>query len=71
MKFSILLLYPDYIASNFGQDTHWSWVEADTPNDAITEAQQSLAPSIQELLIDVVDMYPLLVIEGHATNLRP
>lgn len=70
MKYSVLLLYPDYIAENFGQDTCWIWIEADTPADAITEAQQSLAPSIQELLIDVVDMHPLLVIEGHHDDLR-
>lgn len=38
-KYSVLLLRPDYMTDNYGQDTYYAWVKADTPGHAIARAR--------------------------------
>lgn len=38
-KFTVLLLYPDYLAETFGHDTHLTRIAAESPHAAIGLAQ--------------------------------
>ena len=75
-KYSVLLLYPDYLADTYGEDTYYGWVEAFSVAHAISKAQidcylAQLDPDdlTQEdsyfPLYDPVDMAPLLVTSGY------
>ena len=64
VKYSVLLLYPDYIANDFGSDTYYTFVVAATPREALDKARQSclkVCPDIN----DPVDLFCLLLIHGH------
>ena len=71
-KYSVLLLYPDYVASNYGEETYYDFVEAKSPRDAVIVAQvaaclhNELDPKEQH-----DDFAALLVIEGHHMGLDP
>lgn len=62
-KYSVLLLYPDYIAETYGQDTYFTHVEADNVAGAIVMAQ-SEAEDSNVSRGELADFFPLLVIEG-------
>lgn len=65
MKFSVLLLYPDYVADDFGSDTFFTHVEQPTIADAIKSAQEDAASQVeQEPPSDPNDWFPLLVLYG-------
>lgn len=73
MKYTILLLRPDYVASNFGQDTFQAWVEADTVEAAETYAQRAAYESDRDdddIVGNPADYYVLAVYEGHLSDLR-
>lgn len=40
MKYTVVLLRPDYIADDYGKDIYIAHVEAINPDDAIIEAQR-------------------------------
>lgn len=67
-KYSVLLLYPDYLASNYGEETYYAWVEATDAHAAATSAQQD-AWGAQESDVrenhEPADFLPLAVIKGH------
>lgn len=73
MKYTVLLLRPDYVASNFGQDTYLAWVEADDVATAQTlaqrEAYRSDVPLGDDESANHSDYYVLFVAEGHVDNL--
>ena len=71
--FTVLLLYPDYATSNFGQETYQAWVEARTMQEAKElaqlEAAQHERPPGEEL--DPPDDYHVLAVyEGHLNNVK-
>ena len=70
MKFSVLLLYPDYMAEMFGQDTVFTYVDEPIVEDAIKAAQEDVANSSQEDPRPE-DFYPLLVLHGWHDDVRP
>lgn len=71
MKFSVLLLYPDYIADDFGSETWWGFFDCESPVDAIHEAQATLAEAHKEHeQCEPDDFYPLLVIHGWHDDVR-
>lgn len=39
MKYTVLLLYPDSIAEQYGEDTYLACVRAEEPEEAIKKAQ--------------------------------
>jgi hypothetical protein len=45
MKFTVLLLDPDYVANQYGEDTYLSWTEAESVEVAIERAQREAAES--------------------------
>lgn len=71
-KFTVLLLYPDYLQSN-GDDTYQAWVEADTVQEAKEKAQfEAFRRSQAEEDLEEVDVTGshdnfsvLAVYEGH------
>lgn len=66
-EYSVLLLYPDYMADNYGQDTYYTSVHAAGPLEAITLAQQEVVAENaheQDDDMDPDDFVCLLVIEG-------
>ena len=77
-QFTVLLLRPDYIADNYGQDTFMSHVEVseDSVDEAIKAAQEEVlivdygTDADEDDLIGVSpeDYHPLLVCRGHIEN---
>lgn len=63
--FSVLLLYPDYIAETFGTDNYYDHVEARTPQAAVIKAQKRAAKTNGFDTKTACDMVPLLVLSGH------
>lgn len=71
--FSVLLLYPDYLSDNYGEETYYAHVTALNADDAIkvaqTEAAKANTAEGEEFDIrDAQSFAPLLVIEGHHTQ---
>lgn len=75
MKYTVLLLRPDYMTSDFGQDTYLAHVEADSVAEAQALAQHEAYRSDVPPDDDDHDgsaclgYYVLLVVGGHATDL--
>lgn len=75
--YTVLLLYPDYIANNYGQDTYLACVEAPNVELAVGLAQDMAAAASKtpgnkdEDEHDPDDFYPLLTIAGHHDDLTP
>lgn len=68
MKYSVLLLYPDYVAENYGQDTFYDLVEANTPAEAVAKARMTAlkcADKNDTWINDPEDFFLQLLIEGH------
>ena len=71
-KFTVLLLYPDYLASNYGEETYLAHMTAKSVPRAIVAAQREafdenkLEPDDGE----PIDFAPLMVIEGHHDDIR-
>lgn len=71
MFFTVVLLWPDYIADEFGHDTYITYVEADSPSEAITAARkEAMAPQFNAIDCPE-DLYPIFVAHGHHDNLAP
>jgi hypothetical protein len=71
--YSVLLLYPDYMSDNYGQETYFCHVRALNPDEAIENAQaeavQANTPDGEEPdLSETEDFAPLLVLDGHHTQ---
>ena len=73
--YTVLLLYPDYMTDNFGQDTYLAHVEAGDPESAVVQAQKwamtaNIDPEDMGLVQDFSeDFFPLFVCEGHRDDL--
>jgi hypothetical protein len=75
-KFTVLLLYPDYLASDFGHETYMTSVEAENPTRAITKAQEAVTEAVtaQGGYVDTVrpdDFYCLCAIAGEHNDVKP
>ena len=70
-SYSVLLLYPDYMAENYGQDTFLTTVKAQGPEQALEQARQEAAESYgNSELQDPQDMHLLLLCEGEITDIK-
>lgn len=72
--YSVLLLYPDYIADEFGKETYFAWVEAESPEQAVYAAQRMAWIDNTEGEDDLLhpdDFFPLITIQGHHGDLTP
>lgn len=71
--YTVILVFPDYIASNYGQE-HYFWQgEADSPSSAALDAQRFLASEYNsdDSTSDPDDFYVVAVIEGEPRMLFP
>ena len=73
-EYTVLLLNPDYIADEFGKETYLAWATAQNPEQAIAEAQRRTWVANTGGEGDILapdDFHPLLVVEGHHSDLTP
>ena len=69
MKFTVLLLYPDYLANNYGEDTYLAHVEAVSPADAAEKAQnQAVKDTFEEDSAE--DFLPLFIAYGFLDDVK-
>ena len=68
--YTVLMLYPGYIATNYGQETFLAHVRALSPADAAARGQQ-YAAGYNDLTSEAGDdFFVVLVIRGHHNDLR-
>ena len=70
-RYTVLLLRPDYVADGFGEDTYLAHVRAETPEEAITLAQQEVAKLDDIDDGEAADYYPLITTQGWHGDLTP
>ena len=70
--YTVLLLYPDYIADEFGKETYLAHVMAQGAREAITQAQENaLVDNDGTEDFYPLFFYPLLTVRGHLNDLTP
>ena len=68
--YTVLLLYPDYLADQYGLDTYLAHVDAENHAKAIRKAQvQALRAQGAYAVASADDFYPLFCTEGHHNDL--
>lgn len=67
--YTVLVLRPDYMATNYGQDTFLAHVEATSPAQAQRIARREAAAADRSE-VSSEDYYILLVLEGHQYDRR-
>ena len=73
-EYTVILLCPDYLASQYGKETYIAWVEAESPEQAIAKAQKMAWVDNTDGEDDPLvpdDFHPLMVIHGHHSDLTP
>lgn len=73
-SYTVLLLYPDTLTDNYGEDTYLAHVKATTPEKAIRKAQReaNAANRFNDTDADFTDDFlPLLTIEGRHADVTP
>ena len=69
--FSVLLLYPDYLASSYGSTTHFSSVWGESPGHAVKRAQFDLVlENLRQAIFPPDDFRCLLCIPGEHLDLK-
>lgn len=66
--YTVLLLVPDYVATEFGHETYLAHVAADTPAKALVKAQWLAANAIHDVGPD--DFHVLFMCRGHADDIK-
>lgn len=67
--YSVLLLYPDYLAASYGQETYLAHVTAPSAFEATELAKEQVTEDNEDG--DPDDFFVLLVCEGHIEDLKP
>lgn len=67
--YSALLLYPDYVAEDYGDDRLWASVEADSPAEAVQKLQQKLSEANDGA--EPIDFACLVCIRGQHDDINP
>ena len=67
--YTVVLLYPDYIANEFGYETYIGTVYAEFPQNAVHKIQQraakaNIGPDDDDTDVAPVDFHPLAVFKG-------
>lgn len=68
--YTVLLLYPDYLAVDFGSDTYLAHVLAPTVEDAQRIAQVGAVEALQTDPDWASDFFVLAVFEGHLEDIK-
>ena len=67
--YTVLLLYPDYLASDYGHETYLAHVHAHTTEAAIRFAQNEVASAGDNGLDSAPDFHVLAVFAGHQIDI--
>jgi hypothetical protein len=70
-SFTVLLLRPDYIADQYGEDSLLCWVSADSPADALQKARAEAIKIDEAPDADPDDYACLLIVAGTHEDLNP
>ena len=65
-KYTVILLYPEYMSEEFGHETYMTCVSAGTPSQAVALAREEM-----EDLDTPTDAFVIAVIEGDHEDLNP
>lgn len=74
-KYTVVLMYPDYMSDSFGQESYMAWVKADSLKDAALKAQRIAAEEsmpyknkkeIEEIM---KDFFIVFMCDGHVDDL--
>lgn len=68
-KFTVLLLYPDYIASQYGEETYLAHVKASSAEQATEIAQKQVTKKEDMCDSNHTDFFPLMVLSGWHNDL--
>uniref|UniRef100_A0A6M3XLK9 Uncharacterized protein n=1 Tax=viral metagenome TaxID=1070528 RepID=A0A6M3XLK9_9ZZZZ len=71
LPYTVLLLYPDYIADEFGKETYLAHVMAQSAREAVTQAQENALVDNGRTNEDPEDFHVLLTICGYWNDLTP
>ena len=66
--YTVILLYPDYLATTFGQDTCLAWVEGEDRDQAVKNAQIELAKN--EGTDEPDDFFAIACFDGYLEELE-
>jgi len=69
--YTVILLRPDYVTGDFGQDTYMTWVNADTVDEAVVLAQLKAAAADCIDLGDFDDYFVIAVFAGQHDDIKP
>jgi hypothetical protein len=69
-KYTVLLLYPDYVTDVYGQDTYQDHVEAACIKEAVAKARLDCEQDTGISFEHLTDLYVLAVYEGHLHDLK-
>lgn len=76
-KFTVILLRPDYLTGNYGQDTYMTTVDANTPETALKTARERVIEGdnddVEEFLKhhELTDYHCIALIAGDHKDLNP
>lgn len=74
-NFTVVLLTPEYLAEQYGEDSWVGTVTCNTPKQAINTARETAALLYREEKADVsvnpVDFFVIAVFRGHLKDLNP
>lgn len=71
MKYTVILMRPDYATDNFGNDAVLIAVDAKSPREALAEARALVLEADDNAQAEPADYYCIAVIEGEHVNLNP
>jgi hypothetical protein len=69
-KYTVLLLYPDYLAEPYGQDTYLAHVVEENGFLAGREAQRIVAGIQRDNIVSAEDFHIRAVFAGHLDDLK-
>jgi hypothetical protein len=70
LPYTVILLYPDFLSDNYGEETYVAWVEAESPEEAVKLGQkQVLNANANPEGCRAIDFYPIFACEGHHRDL--
>ena len=77
-KYTVILIYPDHVAENYGEEFYTAYVEAKTPKQALAEARakaltdNSLSSDPEsDNFCDAADFACVAMFEGHHDVINP
>lgn len=63
-KYSVLLLYPDYMTSDSGKETYYTFIDAANADEAIKRAQKEMAAANDDYEVNPEEFFCLMVAVG-------